>query len=270
MPSTKEQTNFTLHNSAKADTVLPMRWKCICAYDGTDFEGWQRQPNGNAVQNYIEAILSKIFSTNIQTHGSGRTDAGVHATGQCFHFDADWAHPPEKLLRALHAQLPTTLQIKSIQPVSDDFHARFSVTGKRYKFHYILGRAKPTDDRYVWACRDIPLDLEAMNAAAQHLVGTHDFTAYSASHGQKDHDPNPVKTVHQLAVTQRGKHLTLTAEGSGFLYKMVRSIAGALYAVGRGRLSPDDILEILESKQRTHRIVTAPGKGLSLDRVFYK
>ena len=269
MLDVRSSPNFTLHNSAKGDTVVRMRWKCICAYDGTDFEGWQRQPNGNAVQNHIETILSKIFSTKIQTQGSGRTDAGVHANGQCFHFDADWKHPPEKLIRALHAQLPTTLQIKSIQPVSDDFHARFCVTGKRYKYRYTLGRAKPTDDRYVWACRDIPLDLDAMNAAAQHLVGTHDFTAYSASHS-KDNDPNPVKTVHTLAVTQRGKQLTLTAEGTGFLYKMVRSIAGALYAVGRGRLSPKDIRNILQSKQRTHRIVTAPGKGLSLDRVFYK
>lgn len=246
-----------------------MRWKCICAYDGTHFEGWQRQPNGNAVQNQIEATLSKIFAINVQIHGSGRTDAGVHADGQCFHFDAHWQHPPEKLIRALHALLPTSIQIKSVRSVSDDFHARFSVTGKRYKYRIYLGRAKPSDDRYVWACRDIPLDLEAMNAAAQRLIGTHDFTAYSASHS-KDNDPNPTKTIHSLSVTQRGKYLTLTAEGSGFLYKMVRSFAGALYAVGRGRLSPADVSEILASKQRTHRIVTAPGQGLSLDRVFYR
>ena len=167
------------------------------------------------------------------------------------------------------ALLPTSIQIKSVRSVSDDFHARFSVTGKRYKYRIYLGRAKPSDDRYVWACRDIPLDLEAMNAAAQRLIGTHDFTAYSASHS-KDNDPNPTKTIHSLSVTQRGKYLTLTAEGSGFLYKMVRTFAGALYAVGRGRLSPADVSEILASKQRTHRIVTAPGQGLSLDRVFYR
>ena len=261
--------NFILHNSAKAATVLAMRWKCICAYDGTDFGGWQRQPHGDAVQNHIEASLSNIFASTVQIHGSGRTDAGVHANGQCFHFDADWQHPPEKLIRALHAQLPTTIQIKSIQPVSDAFHARFSVIGKRYIFRYYLGRAAPRDDRYVWACRDIPLDLEAMNAAAQRLIGKHDFTAYSASHN-KDNDPNPVKTVSRLDIIQHGQQLTLTAEGSGFLYKMVRSFAGAFYAVGRGRLSPEDISEILASKQRTHRIVTAPGTGLSLDHVFYQ
>lgn len=245
-----------------------MRWKCICAYDGTDFDGWQRQPGGLAVQNHIEAALSQIFDQPIQIQGSGRTDAGVHARGQCFHFDADWAHAPEKLHRALHSILPTSIRIHSVRHVSDDFHARFSVSGKRYLYRYYLGRADPMDDRYVWACRDLPVDLDAMQAAADVLIGTHDFTAYSASHG-KDNDPNPVKTVTRLALKQQGKHLRLDAEGSGFLYRMVRSFAGALYAVGRGRLTPDNIAEILESKKRTHRIVTAPAKGLFLDKVFY-
>ena len=245
-----------------------MRWKCTCAYDGTDFDGWQRQPSGGAVQNHIEAALTQIFDRPLQLHGSGRTDAGVHARGQCFHFDAEWLHKPEKLVRALHSILPTSIRIKSVKSVSDDFHARFSVSGKRYLYNYYLGRADPVDDRYVWACRDLPLDLKEMQAAADRLLGTHDFSAYSATHG-KENDPNPVKTVSRLQLKQRGKFIRLDAEGSGFLYRMVRSIAGALYAVGRGRLTPDDIAEILESKKRTHRIVTAPAKGLFLDKVFY-
>ena len=245
-----------------------MRWKCTCAYDGTDFDGWQRQPSGGAVQNHIEAALTQIFDRPLQLHGSGRTDAGVHARGQCFHFDAEWLHEPEKLIRALHSILPTSIRIKSAKSVSDDFHARFSVSGKRYLYNYYLGRADPVDDRYVWACRDLPLDLKEMQAAADRLLGTHDFSAYSATHG-KENDPNPVKTVSRLQLKQRGKFIRLDAEGSGFLYRMVRSIAGALYAVGRGRLTPDDIAEILESKKRTHRIVTAPAKGLFLDKVFY-
>ena len=142
------------------------------------------------------------------------------------------------------------------------------MSGKRYLYNYYLGRADPVDDRYVWACRDMPLDLKEMQVAADRLLGTHDFSAYSATHG-KENDPNPVKTVSRLQLKQRGKFIRLDAEGSGFLYRMVRSIAGALYAVGRGRLTPDDIAEILESKKRTHRIVTAPAKGLSLDKVFY-
>ena len=245
-----------------------MRWKCICAYDGTDFDGWQRQPEGGAVQNHLEAALSRIFDSPLQIQGSGRTDAGVHAKGQCFHFDAKWAHPSERLLRALHANLPKTIQIKSIRQVTDDFHARFSVQGKRYLYGIVLGRPNPTDARYVWDCRDLPLDLEAMQAATAHMIGTQDYTALSATHG-KDTDPNPIKTVRSITIKQRGNRIRIDTEGSGFLYKMVRSFAGALYSVGRGRLSPDDIREIIDSKQRTHRIVTAPAKGLSLEKVFY-
>lgn len=245
-----------------------MRWKCICAYDGTDFDGWQRQPQGGAVQNHIEGALSQIFDQEIQIQGSGRTDAGVHARGQCFHFDAVWSHDIDKMIRALHSLLPTSIKIGSVQKVRDDFHARFSVEGKRYLYNYYLGRAAPVDDRYVWACRDIPLDLELMRQGAAVLTGQHDFTAYSASHG-KDSDPNPVKTINCIVLKERGKFVRLGVEGSGFLYKMVRSFAGALYAVGRGRLTPKDLEEILESKKRTHRIVTAPAKGLALDKVFY-
>lgn len=245
-----------------------MRWKCICAYDGTDFEGWQRQSTGTAVQNHLEVALGSIFDTETLTHGSGRTDAGVHARGQCFHFDADWPHDSGKLIRALHSKLPTSIRIHSVRKVSEDFHARFSVKGKRYFYRYYLGRADPVDERYVWACRDLPLDLEAMRAAIEILTGTHDFTAYSASHG-KENDPNPVKTITRMQLVERGKHLRLDVEGSGFLYRMVRSFAGGLYSVGRGRLTPEDIKAILESRQRTHRIVTAPAKGLFLDKVFY-
>ena len=245
-----------------------MRWKCTCAYDGTDFDGWQRQPGGGAVQNHIQSALTQVFDFPLQLHGSGRTDAGVHARGQCFHFDAEWLHKPEKLVRALHSILPTSIRIKSVKSVSEDFHARLSVSGKRYIYNYYLGRADPVDDRYVWACRDLPLDLEEMQAAADRLLGTHDFSAYSATHG-KENDPNPVKTVSRLQLKQRGKFIRLDAEGSGFLYRMVRSIAGALYAVGRGRLTPEDIAVILESKKRPHRIVTAPAKGLFLDKVYY-
>ena len=245
-----------------------MRWKCTCAYDGTDFNGWQRQPSGTAIQNLVETALTQILDYPIQTQGSGRTDAGVHARGQCFHFDADWEHSPDKLILALHSILPTAIRIHSVRQVSDKFHARFSAKRKRYLYRYYLGRANPLEDRYVWACRDLPVNIDNMQVAAKSLIGEHDFTAYSATHA-KDNDPNPIKEITRLALTQNGRHLRLEAEGSGFLYRMVRSFAGALYAVGRGRLTTVDIMEILESKQRTNRIVTAPARGLSLDKVFY-
>jgi len=245
-----------------------MRWKCICAYDGTDFDGWQRQRNGKAVQNHLEAALSRIFDQPVLTHGSGRTDAGVHARGQCFHFDGDWPHPCGKLIRALHSILPTSIRVNSIRGVTDRFHARHSAVGKRYSYHFYLGRPDPLQERYLWDCRSVPVDLSAMQAAADLLIGTHDFTAFGASHG-KDNDPNPVKTIYRLELRQRGKHIRLTTEGSGYLYRMVRSFAGGLYSVGRGQLTSSDIAEILKSKKRTHRVVTAPAKGLCLEKVFY-
>jgi tRNA pseudouridine38-40 synthase len=244
------------------------RWKAICAYDGGHFEGWQRQPHGATVQNHIEAALSQITNCPTRIQGSGRTDAGVHANGQVFHFDADWVHSPEKLIRALHSILGQEIKIRSLRPAQATFHARFSVISKCYHYHYYLGRAKPIEAPYLWACREGPIDLAAMNAAAQAMLGERDFTALSASHG-KDVDPNPRKTLYQLQVRQKGPYLKLQVEGSGFLYKMVRSLAGALYAVGRQRLSPDDLIHILHSCQRTQKIVTAPAHGLYLERVNY-
>jgi tRNA pseudouridine38-40 synthase len=245
-----------------------MRWKCTCAYDGTDFDGWQRQPAGKAVQNHLEEALGRILNTETLTHGSGRTDAGVHARGQCFHFDADWPHDGDKLVRALHSMLPKTIRINSARRVGEGFHARHSAKGKRYTYHYYLGRADPLQERYLWDCRSVPLDFEAMQRAAELLVGRHDFSAFGATHG-KDSDPNPVKTIRRLALKQQGRHILLTTEGSGYLYRMVRSIAGGLYSVGRGRLTPAEVKEIRDSKKRTHRIVTAPAKGLCLEKVFY-
>ena len=195
-----------------------MRWKCICAYDGTDFDGWQRQKNEKAVQNHLEAALSKIFDQPVLTHGSGRTDAGVHARGQCFHFDAEWRHDGGKLMRALHSILSKSIRIESARVVSDDFHARHSAKGKRYSYRYYLGRANPIEERYLWDCRSVPLDLDAMREAASLLVGRHDFTAFGASHG-KDNDPDPVKTIHRLDLQQSGKSIRLVTEGSGYLYR---------------------------------------------------
>ena len=245
-----------------------MRWKCICAYKGTQFEGWQNQPSGGGVQNHIESALTSIFDTSTRIHGCSRTDAGVHAKGQCFHFEANWPHPDKKLVRAMHSILDKDIRIESLQKVSDDFHARFSAVKKAYKYSIYLGRAHPFDKEFVWACRDNPLDLGRMITASKHLVGTHDFTAFGALH-TKDNDPNPIKSVESIELKKRGSTITLSITGSGFLYKMVRSIAGTLYAVGRNRLSPEDTLRILESKTRTNEIVTAPASGLSLEKIFY-
>lgn len=246
----------------------PQRWKAICAYDGTGFNGWQSQPNGNTIQDFIEARLAVIFETQIRIHGSGRTDAGVHARGQVFHFDAAWKHPTEHLLRALRVGLPAGIQIVKVSQAKPDFHARFSAQGKRYFYCLYEGDAPPWEDRYCWSLGRRRLDVEAMNSAAARLIGQHDFTAFGANRGDGSED-NPVKDMRRLEVKKRGPKLILYTEASGYLYKMVRSLTGALVSVGLGKLTADDFSAMLEAKQRTHRIETAPAKGLWMEKVLY-
>ena len=146
------------------------RWKCVCAYDGTTFAGWQSQAGGTAIQDVIEARLAQVFKTQVRIHGSGRTDAGVHALGQVFHFDAPWRHEPAKLLAALRTGLPAAIQIKSLRAVPEKFHARFGATGKRYVYQVHVGDADPFTRPYCWSVFR-PLDVAAMQATAAVLRG---------------------------------------------------------------------------------------------------
>ena len=250
---------------AAESPVLP-RWKCVCAYDGAPFSGWQSQPGGNGIQDIIEARLAQIFGGLVRTHASGRTDAGVHARAQVFHFEAAWRHAPERLLAALRAELPPAIQITTVRAVPATFHARFSATGKIYKYHVHLGDADPFTRPYAWAVFR-PLDLTAMEAAAAELRGTHDFKAFSAFNGVEREDT--VRDLRRLEIVRRGAHVRITAEANGFLYKMVRSLVGALVAVGEGKLTPAQVREILESRIRTNIVQTAPPQGLFLEKVFY-
>jgi tRNA pseudouridine38-40 synthase len=242
------------------------RWRCVCAYDGTGFAGWQSQAGGGAVQDVIEARLAAIFKGPVRIHGSGRTDAGVHARGQVFHFDAEWRHGADKLAAALRTGLPAAIQIRSVRPAPSDFHARFSATGKVYVYEIRLGDADPFTRPYCWSVFR-PLDLAPMEEAAARLRGRHDFRAFSARRGPGEEDT--VRNLRRLALARRGRRLRVTAEADGFLYKMVRSLVGALVAVGEGRLAVRQVSELLEGKARGHRIETAPPQGLFLDRVRY-
>jgi tRNA pseudouridine38-40 synthase len=243
------------------------RWKCTCAYDGTAFAGWQSQKGGAAVQDVIEARLAAIFKVAVRIHGSGRTDAGVHAQGQVFHFDADWRHGAPKLLAALRSGLPATIQIKTAKPVSADFHARFKATGKRYVYHLYLGDADPFTRPYVWSVFR-PLDFAAMAAAAAVLRGRHDFRAFSALNGTERE--TTVRELRRLDIIRRGRRVRIVAEADGFLYKMVRSLVGTLVAVGEGKLTPAQVRVLLSAPQRTPAVQTAPPQGLFLVRVFYR
>lgn len=207
-----------------------------------------------------------MFGREVRIHGSGRTDAGVHALGQVFHFDAEWRHGPEKFLAALRIGLPASIQIKSIREVAADFHARFQTSGKRYEYRVHLGDADPFTRPYGWPVFR-PLDLEAMRAAAAVLQGKHDFRAFTALNGPAREDT--VRDLRRLEVRRRGRLVKITAEADGFLYKMVRSLVGVLVSVGEGKLTPQRVGEILASRRRTALVQTAPPQGLFLVKVFY-
>jgi tRNA pseudouridine38-40 synthase len=242
------------------------RWKCVCAYDGGSFAGWQSQARANAVQDVIEARLSEIFGKPMRIHGSGRTDAGVHALSQVFHFDAEWRHAPEKLLAAFRIGLPATIQVKLVRQVVAGFHARFDATGKRYEYRIHQGDADPFVRPYAWIVYR-PLDVAAMQAAATLLVGRKDFRAFTALNGPKREDT--VRDLRRLSVSRRGRFIRITAEADGFLYKMMRSLVGVLESVGEGKLTPERVGEILASRTRTALVQTAPPQGLFLTKVFY-
>ena len=243
------------------------RWKCVCAYDGTGFAGWQSQARSNAVQDIIEARLAEIFGRPVRIHGSGRTDAGVHALGQVFHFDAEWRHGVDKLVAAFRVGLPQAIQVRSVRAVAADFHARFQATGKRYEYRLQLGDADPFNRPYCWTVFR-PLDFAAMQAAAV-LRGRHDFRAFTALNGQGEAQENTVRDLRRLRLVHRGRRVRITAEADGFLYKMIRSLVGLLVSVGEGKVSVADVRAILASKERTARVLTAPPRGLFLVKVFY-
>jgi tRNA pseudouridine38-40 synthase len=251
-----------------AMTSPATRWKCICAYDGTDFAGWQSQAEGRgrAIQDVIERRLAQIMGRPARIHGSGRTDSGVHALGQVFHFDAEWRHGPEKLLAAFRVGLPPAIQIKSARPATVDFHARFQATGKRYVYHVSLGDADPFRRPYCWTVFK-PLDFAAMEAAAAILRGRHDFRAFTALNGPAREDT--VRDLRRFDLTRRGRRIQVTMEAEGFLYKMARSLVGGLVAAGEGKLTPAQLSSILASRERTMAVKTAPPEGLFLAKVFY-
>jgi tRNA pseudouridine38-40 synthase len=245
---------------------VPNRWKCVCAYDGTAFHGWQSQEGGNTIQDLIERRLQRIFAHKIRIEGSGRTDSGVHALAQVFHFDAAWTHGAEKLRAALQTGLPHSIQLKSVRRAAADFHARFDARGKIYRYVLCLGEADPFNTAYCWSVNR-PLDWPAVLAAAKVLRGKHDFWAFS---GENDRTyETTVRHLRRLEVRRRGRKVTLTFEGDGFLYKMARSLTGALVNAGLGKISATEIAALLKSRRRIPAVVTAPPQGLFLVRVLY-
>jgi tRNA pseudouridine38-40 synthase len=245
-------------------------YKLVLGYDGTDFRGWQRQPDGprqpgcRTVQGVLEEAVRKITGKQVVVHGAGRTDAGVHALGQVAGFRGAFKLSDEVLLRALNAVLPEDVRVFSLAEAPSDFHARKSARSKLYRYRIVLSpQPSPLDRRFVlhWP---YPLEVGPMRAAARLFVRTADFTAFSSNR-----DRSPVRTVTRSGLRRSGDELVYTIESAGFLRYMVRTIVGTLLEVGRGRIAPARIEEIFRLKDRSLAGATAAAKGLTLIRVDY-
>jgi tRNA pseudouridine38-40 synthase len=243
-----------------------MRLRLTIAYDGGPYAGWQSQPAGNAVQDLLEKAFRNIAGTRVTVHGSGRTDAGVHALGQCAHVEVFGAMDPGDWQRALNASLPPTIRIVRSCSAAPDFHARFSAKGKVYRY---LVRNKPVLPPHefgrVW---HVPhaLDIGALRRAAEAFTGRHDFAAFSANRGKAVGET--VRTIRKIALSRRTGLIALTFEGDGFLYKMVRMLAAAMIRVAQQRDDLDTLRTRLRKGSPKWNHV-APAEGLYLVRVLF-
>ena len=243
------------------------RYRMTIAYDGTDFRGWQAQPNQPTVQAALEAALLQLTGETVRIHSCGRTDTGVHARAQVAHFDLKKPWEGWKLHRALNALLPDAVRVVELRRTRSDFHARYDAQGKEYR--YTLWNAPiPCPLHRLQAVHvRLPLDLAAMRRAAALLVGTHDFAAFSAN--PRREIGGTVRTLWRLSVRKQGSRVTISALGDGFLYKMVRSLAGHLIRVGGGAVPAEETAALLASQRRTARVETAPAQGLCLWKIHY-
>lgn len=240
--------------------------RILVAYDGSGFFGWQRQDGFDSVQQRLEEVLHALAGERVVVHGSGRTDTGVHALGQVAHFLVGTPLEDERLRHALNAHLPPTIRVRRLETCRADFHARFDAVGKRYLYRVATSRFRPPFAPTLTHWIHDPLDLAAMRAAARPLVGRHDFAAFGNTGSPR---ATTVRTLRALRIVARQRGFGIVVEADGFLYNMVRTIAGTLIEAGRGKLGPADVERALASGERTAAGPTAPACGLYLLRVRY-
>ncbi|MCR5396306.1 MAG: tRNA pseudouridine(38-40) synthase TruA [Lachnospiraceae bacterium] len=244
-----------------------MRVKLVVAYDGTAYCGWQIQPNGITVQQVLNETLSQFFHQEIAVVGASRTDSGVHALCNVCAFDVDTRMPADKISYALNQFLPDDISVVASEEVDKDFHPRFQKGKKTYEYKILNSRFPNPVERLYSLFYHRSLDVERMKKAASYLVGEHDFTSFSSIHAQTN---TFVRRVYCCDVEKdEGDMITIHIEGNGFLYNMVRIIAGTLIEVGNGRIEPEAVKDILEAKDRSKAGPTAPPEGLMLMDIQY-
>lgn len=244
----------------------PRRVKLVVSYDGTNYLGWQVQANGPTIQSELAAAIEKATGQRATPVGSGRTDSGVHAMGQVAHFDTSSRLPPVTLVRAINHYLPAAIAVRSAEDVPPSFHARKDALWKLYRYVFHDGPVRDVFlSPYSWRVRG-PLDVQRMRRAAAFVVGTHDFRCFETDWPNRR---SSVRTVRRCDVSRLGDLVSVDVESNGFLYNMVRAIAGTLCDVGRGKRPAEDVKCIIETGDRRVAGPTAPARGLFLVRVEY-
>lgn len=243
------------------------RIRLIVAYDGTNYKGWQIQPNGVTIESKLNECLSEICGEEIQVKGASRTDSGVHAYGNIAVFDTNARMPGEKYAYALNQRLPEDIRIQGSDEVDLDFHPRFCKTRKTYEYRIYHSKFPMPCGRQYCHFTYFPIDVDKMKEAARYLVGEHDFASFCSINAQVK---TTVRTLYEVAVIEEGKEIMIRLTGNGFLYNMVRIIAGTLLQVGYGKIEPSKMREIIEAKNREAAGPTAPAQGLTLVSYAYE
>lgn len=231
------------------------------AYDGTVYRGWQIQPNGETIEGILNRCLSETLGEKIEVIGASRTDSGVHAMGNIAVFDTDSPIPADKISYALNRRLPEDIKIQKSEEVAADFHPRHCESRKTYEYRIYCAPFPMPVKRLYAHYTYIPMDVERMRQGAVYLVGKHDFKSFCSAEAQVE---TTVRQVDSVEVVQEGKEIVIRVAGRGFLYNMVRIIAGTLMEVGRGHIAPEEVKTILEAKDRQAAGPTAPACGLTL------
>ncbi|WP_264188453.1 tRNA pseudouridine(38-40) synthase TruA [Halobacillus litoralis] len=240
----------------------------IIQYDGTNYAGYQVQPNGNTIQAELEKALLKMHKgTVVKVTASGRTDARVHALGQVIHFDTPLKIPMNNWKRAINSLLPADIQIVSAESVPSEFHARYDTTGKEYRYFVRNDQHPDLFRRHYTHHVRAALDINAMKQACQYIKGEHDFTSFCSP--KTDIKGDKVRTIYEASITSDMDEIVFTFRGSGFLYNMVRILVGTLLEIGRSERKPEDIIDIIQAEDRKAAGKTAPPQGLFLWKVFY-